>query len=156
MKYSFFFSLYIQLTRIYDAFLKLWPGQNAYLLFLVNLVNFPLHSITSLHHQPHETINYLQKVVVILSHFSSRKAHKSSIFWLFLLWAFSPMTFPIFSWGFISGFCGGYFMTAIPSFSRKLNTVLALWQITLSCKNIWVSTVPLRKGWRACWQRSSL
>ena len=82
-------------------------------------MNFPLHCIISLHFRQHEQINFLQKVVVILSHSSFRKPHKSSIFWGFLFWAFSPMIFHTFSVGFISGLCGGHFITAIPSPSRK-------------------------------------
>ena len=105
-------------------------------------------------------LNNLQRVDIplnketnqpIISHSSFRKAHKSSIFWGFLFWAFSPMIFHTFSIGFISRLCGGHFITAIPFFSRKLNTVLALWQGALSCINIEVSTVPLCK-----WGKSML
>ena len=109
-------------------------------------MNFPLHWIISLHPRPHEPINLWQKVVVILSHSSFRKPHKSSIFWGFLFWAFSPMIFHTFSRGFISGLCGAHFIIAIPSSSRKLN----------SFRNIGVSTGPLCQWGRACWQRSSL
>ena len=107
-----------------------------------------------MHLRPHEPVNFLQKVVVILSRSSFRKPHK--IFWGFLFWAFSPMIFHTFSIGFISSFCIGHFITAIPSSSRKLYTVLALWQGALSRINIGVSTVLLRKWGRACWRRSSL
>ena len=119
-------------------------------------MNFPLYWITSLHLRPHEPINFLQKVVVILSHSSFRNSHKSKIFWGFLFWAFSPMIFHAFSIEFISEFCSGHFITFIPSSSRKLNAVLALWHGALSCINIGVSTVPLCKWGRACWWRSSL
>ena len=54
------------------------------------------------------------------------------------------MIFDTFSIDYIARLCGGHFITAIPSPSRKLNTVLALWQGALSCINIGVSTVPLR------------
>ena len=110
------------------------------------LVNFPLHWITSLDLRPHEPINLLQKMGVILFHFSFRKSHKSSIFWGFFFWAFSPMIFHTFYKGFICGLCGGHFISASPSSSKKLKTVLPLWQGTLFCVNIGVSTVPLRKS----------
>ena len=60
------------------------------------------------------------------------------------------MIFHTFSLGFISGFSGGHFTTAIPSSSRKLNTVLAFWQGALSCINIGVSTDSLLKWRRVC------
>ena len=119
-------------------------------------MNFPLHWITLLHLRPQEPINFIQKVVVILAHSSSRKPHKSSIFWRFHYWAFSFMIFHTFSIGFISGLCGGHFISAIPLSSRKLNRVLALCQGTLSCINIRAPTVSLRKWGRASWWRSSL
>ena len=119
-------------------------------------MNFPLHWITSLHLRPHEPINFLQKLVVILSHSSFRNPYKSSVFWGFLVWTFSRMIFDTFSIGFVSELCDGHFITAIPSSSRKLNTILAEWQGTFSCINIGVSTVPLRKWGRACGRRSSL
>ena len=95
-------------------------------------------------------------MVEILSHFSFRKPNKSSVFWAFLFWAFSPMVFHTFSMRFTSGLYGGHFITAIPSASRKSYTVLALWQGALSCINIGVSTVSLRKWGRACRRKSSL
>ena len=78
----------------------------------------------------------------------------SSIFLGFLFWTFSSMIFHTFSIGFISWLCWGYFITAIPSSSRKLNTVLALWQGALSCINNGVSNLPLCKWGSACWRRS--
>ena len=102
------------------------------------------------------SIKFLQKVVLIHSLSSFRKPHNSSIFCGFPFWAFSRLIFHIFSIGFISELCWGHFIIAIPSSSRKNNTVLALWQSALSCINISVSTVPLCKWGRACWQWSSL
>ena len=95
----------------------------------------------------------LQKMVVILSHSSFRKTHKSSIFSAL---SFLSYDFHTFSIRFISGLYGAHFITAIPSSARKFNKVLALWQGALSCINIGVSTVPLRKWGRKNWWRSSL
>ena len=119
-------------------------------------MNFPLHWITSLHLWLHEPNNFLQKLVVILSQSSFRNPHKSSIVWGFPFWAFSPMIFHTFSRGSLFGLCGGHFITAIPSSSRKLNPVLALWKGALSCVNRRISTDPLRKWGRACWWSRSL
>ena len=70
-----------------------------------------------------------------------------------LFWAFSPMIFHTFSKGFISRLCGGHFITPVPSSSRKLNTILVLWQGTLFGISIGVSILSLRKWGRVCWWR---
>ena len=55
------------------------------------------------------------------------------------------MIIPTFSLGFVFGLYGGPFITAIHSSSRKLGTVLALWEGTLYFIKIGVSTFPVRK-----------
>ena len=93
-------------------------------------MNFSLHWITSLHLRPHEPINFLQKMVVILCHFSFRKPDISSIFWEFLFWAFSPMIFQTLSIGFISGLWK-WTMSPTPTEEIIPNTITPLEKISV-------------------------
>ena len=74
---------------------------------------------------PHTVAECMFVLVVLLLHGHVWGSIRVQHLWVrpwFLFLVFSPMIFHIFSNGFIAGLCGGHFITAIPSSSRKLNS----------------------------------